>query len=242
MMPNLAPKTWLMIGAGTTLALGGLLISIKGRPAFMMNMSRKGIEHLITREGVRYQVYDDATGGIIGSYEEASGYPTIGVGHLIPADQYETFRPYLSGGKELTKGQVRRLLRKDLPRYEPKKMGLREPITQEMFDSLTHMAFNVGPNASAVKRTVEAINNKDWEGASEAIRSGPTTSKGRTVPSLIERRNLEADWFLRGGEPSALAPITPFIWIAMGVVVIGSIYEATVSKVGKRLPMMKMVA
>ena len=51
-----------------------------------MRMSDDGIQRLIKSEGVRYQVYDDRGGAIISAYEDARGYPTIGVGHLIRSD------------------------------------------------------------------------------------------------------------------------------------------------------------
>ena len=48
-----------------------------------MRMSTDGLKELIKSEGVRYQVYDDASGRTLFSYSDAIRYPTIGVGHLI---------------------------------------------------------------------------------------------------------------------------------------------------------------
>ena len=170
-------------------------------------MSRKGIDWLIRSEGVRYQVYDDRGGGIISSYESARGYPTIGVGHLIRSDKDKArFEKYLGGREEMTHEQVVDLLREDLPKYEkPIQDRVTEPLTQEMFDALVHLTFNVGGGSYAVKNAIKAVNEKDYEGAAEAIRSGPKSSKGVELAGLVKRRNKEADYFLSGGLPTGIA-------------------------------------
>ena len=170
-------------------------------------MSRKGIDWLIQSEGVRYQVYDDRGGGIIPSYESANGYPTIGVGHLIRSgSDKQRFEKYLGGREEMTHDQVIDLLREDLPKYEkPAQEKTTEPITQEMFDAIVHHTFNVGGGAKSVKNTINAINQKDYEGAAEALRQGATHSKGVKLSGLVKRRNKEADWFMSGGLPTGIA-------------------------------------
>ena len=51
---------------------------------------------------------------------------------------------------------------------------------------------------------LEAINNEDYQAASDAIRSGPQSSKGVKMAGLVKRRNEEADWFLSGGLPTGI--------------------------------------
>jgi len=197
-----------------------------------MKFSRKGKELLIKSEGAVPKVYDDAAStsekraGLV-SYESSIGYPTIGVGHLIyhpriGVDQRERFRKYLRGGETMTENQMIRLLDEDLPKYvKPIKDAIKVPVTQEMFDALVHMAFNVGPNSYAIRDAVAFVNEKDWQSAAEAIRNGPKTSKGKVLPGLVKRRNMEADWFLSGGEPNALSVVQAGLGNLQGI---GSVF------------------
>ncbi len=174
-----------------------------------MRMSTDGLKELIKSEGVRYQVYDDANGRTLYSYSDAIRYPTIGVGHLIykpnGKDERERFKAYLGGGKSMSEKQVMDLLREDLPKYEdPVAQKIQKPVTKQMFDALVSLAFNAGPNARAIKNAIAAINNEDYQGASDAIRNGPKTSGGTLVQGLVKRRNEEADWFLSGGLPTGI--------------------------------------
>ena len=174
-----------------------------------MRMSKDGLKKLIKSEGVRYQVYDDANGRVISSYSQAIRYPTIGVGHLIyrpgVVDQRDRFEKYLGGRQSMSEKQVMDLLREDLPKYEdPVSAKIEKPVTNEMFDALVSLAFNAGPNARAVKNAIAAINNEDYQTASDAIRNGPKTSGGELVQGLVKRRNEEADWFLSGGLPTGV--------------------------------------
>lgn len=174
-----------------------------------MRMSTDGLRRLIKSEGVRYQVYDDANGRVISSYSQAIRYPTIGVGHLIyrpgVVDQRSRFEKYLGGRQSMTENQVMDLLQEDLPKYEdPVSSKIEKPVTAEMFDALVSLAFNAGPNSKSVLNAIAAINNEDYQGASDAIRNGPKTSGGELVQGLVKRRNEEADWFLSGGLPTGV--------------------------------------
>jgi GH24 family phage-related lysozyme (muramidase) len=79
--------------------------------------SDEGLQELIQTEGVRYQVYDDATGKTVSSYSQVRGYPTIGVGHLIKDKERSQFSQFLGGRQKMSKNQVFRLLKHDVPRY-----------------------------------------------------------------------------------------------------------------------------
>lgn len=172
-----------------------------------MRMSNEGLKLLIKSEGVRHQVYDDRTGKVVSSYEMVQGYPTIGVGHLIRGEAAKSeWAEYLGGRKTLSESQVMSLLRKDVKKFEdPLNIAIQVPITQSMFDALVHLSFNVGKNARSVKNAVAAVNQKQWQQAAQAIASGPSTSKGREIPSLARRRAKEAAWFLAEGTPNPLS-------------------------------------
>jgi GH24 family phage-related lysozyme (muramidase) len=166
--------------------------------------SDAGLEEIIKSEGIYYQVYDDATGKVVSSYEEVKGFPTIGVGHLIKDKERSTFAEFLGGRKKMSKSQVFQLFKSDMPKYsKPIADRLKEPVTQSMFDALVSLAFNAGTNAKSLKAAIAAINNKDYKQAAQEILNGPTTSKGRKLKGLVKRREREASLFLKEGTPGA---------------------------------------
>ena len=189
-------------------------------------ISDEGLKELIKTEGVRYQVYDDRTGKPVSSYSDVRGYPTIGVGHLIKDRERSYFSKYLKGRSSLSKSQVFKLLRQDVPKYtDPLLKKIEKPITQSMLDALVSLAYNTGPNSRSVKNSIARINQKDYKGAAQAILDGPTTSKGRTLKGLVKRRKAEYEWFLKDGEPGSLLQ-RMFFWtgitaatVALGVTV-----------------------
>ena len=162
-----------------------------------LDVSQNGLKKLKDWEGVRFSVYDDKGGKLVSSYEEVRGYPTIGIGHLIGAGEKEKYRQYIKPGK-MTEQQVLELKKVDVPRYtKVYKKNIKQPITQNMFDAIVSLAFNTGPGSSTVKKIIEAINNKDYNGAADALRNGPQTSKGQKMAGLVRRRKEEAELFLK---------------------------------------------
>lgn len=197
-----------------------------------MKMSREGLAELVRSEGSRAQVYDDKNGRTIASFSEAQGYPTIGVGHLITPSQYSRFERYLAGREAMSQSQIQDLLSEDLPKYEkPVSDAIQVTVTPQMFDALVSLAFNAGPNSYAVKNAIKEINQKNWEGAAQAIADGPKTSKGVLVQGLVKRRANEAQWFLSGGTPttktaiiqtglSAFQSVPNWVWWTSGGVIL----------------------
>tara|TARA_Y100000034_G_scaffold31184_1_gene38153 strand:+ start:1398 stop:2054 length:657 start_codon:yes stop_codon:yes gene_type:complete len=164
-----------------------------------------GSEFLTAGEGFRAQVYDDKDGTIISSYEESVGTPTIGYGlALQTAELREKFRKYLGGGKTLSKSKGLSLFKDTVQNYiDGVNEKLMAPVTQSMMNSLTSYAYNVGVNSSFLKRAINSLNEGDYIGASDVIRSGPYTGAGiGYMAGLERRRNKEADLFLEDGLPS----------------------------------------
>ena len=170
-------------------------------------MSKSGLQKLIGSEAIRTQVYDDATGQTISSYEQSIGGPTIGIGHLIRPNEYERFEAYLGGRKHMSERQVMNLFEEDVAKHtEPWIKKIKTPVTQSMVDALVSLAFNAGVNSSALRKAIDAINKRDYQGASDAIRNGPKTNArtGQVVSGLVRRRNEEADMFLEDGLPKGI--------------------------------------
>jgi GH24 family phage-related lysozyme (muramidase) len=182
-------------------------------------------------EGAIPYVYDDQGGRYpparLTSFTAVKGFPTIGVGHRIYAAEQAHFAPYLAGGEDLPSEQINALLREDIEQRVAKTLRpkIQRPISQSMWDALVLQAFNTGPNTSAMSRTVAAINAGDYDAAVDALASGATTSKGKTLEGLVRRRQAEVQLFLRGLEEDVVELVTqPWVWaLAGGFTLVGAI-------------------
>jgi GH24 family phage-related lysozyme (muramidase) len=162
-----------------------------------LKISKKGLLDLIKREGSVRSVYDDETGDNISLYGEAQGNPTIGVGHLIKNNERDFYSIYLDGKSKLGDEQIQSILMKDLsPRENTLNRLLKNQITQNMFDSLLSLMFNAGSGNRYFVKAIEETNKSNYDIASEVIRSGPTTTNGKSLDSLVDRRNDEANIYL----------------------------------------------
>lgn len=103
-----------------------------------METSENGIDFIKSHEGLRLTQYLDQ-----------AGLPTIGYGHLIKPN--ESF--YL--GRTITEQEAEDLLVMDLKRAETAvEMGIFVPLTQNQFDALVSLVFNIGSgnfNSSTLK-------------------------------------------------------------------------------------------
>lgn len=168
-----------------------------------ITVDERGLEFLKRYEGTRFQVYDDGNSKTISTYEEAKGYPTIGIGHLIGAGEKPFYSTYLGGREKMTLDQVHKLKQKDMLRFtNPLNERLKEPVTQNMFNGMIALGFNTGMNGPTIKKAIALVNTKDYEGAAKAIENGTNTSKGKVLDGLTKRRKAEADLF-REGMPSS---------------------------------------
>jgi lysozyme len=140
-----------------------------------MQSSQRGIDLIKSFEGLRLKAYRDAVGIL-----------TIGYGHT---------------GREVTDGlaisqmQAEDLLRGDLMRFED---GVRQhagAATQNQFDAMVSLAFNVGVTAFANSTLVRKHRGRDFDGAADEFlrwnRAG-----GRPLPGLIRRRQAERRLYL----------------------------------------------
>lgn len=90
-----------------------------------MQMSPRGLQALIQREGSRLQAYPDTR-----------GIPTIGVGHTGPEVHL---------GLSWTETQVQEALAKDIAWAEAEvNRCVTVPMTQNQFDALVSFTFNIG--------------------------------------------------------------------------------------------------
>lgn len=119
------------------------------------------------------------------AYKDSKGLPTIGVGHLIKADEAHLL------AATLTDDQVEDLLRSDL-RWcsEAVESSVKVPLQQAQFDALYSLCFNIGATAFKNSTVVKRINANDLQGAADAI------LMWNKPAVLVNRRKRERDLFL----------------------------------------------
>lgn len=132
-------------------------------------------------------------------YQDGVGVWTIGYGST-----------YLKDGSRVTASTppINETQGDELMRYKLRndfesavKSAVRVPITQSMYDSLVHLAYNVGPGGLRSFVTESGLNSGDYEKAAEymlnyRVRPGTNVERG-----LRNRRQFEKSYFLRDGVP-----------------------------------------
>lgn len=140
----------------------------------IMAIAKSTLDFITKEEGARNKAYKDSR-----------GLWSIGVGHLIKADEQHLITA------TLTDEQVQELLRSDL-RWcsEAVESSVRVPLQQNQFDALYSLCFNIGETNFKKSTVVKKINDNDMQGAAEAI------LMWSKQPELLPRRKREKALFL----------------------------------------------
>jgi len=119
------------------------------------------------------------------AYKDSKGLWTIGVGHLIKESEQHLINT------TLTDEQVKELHRSDL-RWcsEAVESSVRVSLTQNQFDALYSLCFNIGETNFRKSTVVKKINENDLKGAADAI------LMWNKPEVLINRRKRERALFL----------------------------------------------
>ena len=142
----------------------------------IMAIAQSTLAFIVKEEGARNKAYKDSKGLL-----------TIGVGHLIKADE-----PHLKDAT-LTDEQVEELLRSDL-RWcsEAVESAVKVPLQQNQMDALYSLCFNIGETNFRKSTVVKKINENDLKGAADAILMW-------NKPAVLQkRRERERALFLNG--------------------------------------------
>jgi lysozyme len=142
-----------------------------------MKTSERGLQFIKQFETLQLKAYRDPV-----------GVWTIGWGHT---PSYP--------GQRITEEQAEALFRADIERFE-KAVGeaVKVPITQDQFDALVSLAYNIGIRALARSTLVEKLNAGDVEGAAEEFKRWVYGRKGgrmEQLPGLVRRREAESRLF-----------------------------------------------
>jgi lysozyme len=140
----------------------------------IMAIAKSTLAFITKEEGARNKAYKDS-----------KGLWTIGVGHLIKSDEQHLINA------TLTDEQVEELLRSDLKWCsEAVESSVRVPLSQNQFDALYSLCFNIGGTAFKNSTVVKRINAGDLKGAADAI------EMWNKPAVLINRRKREKALFL----------------------------------------------
>jgi lysozyme len=119
----------------------------------IMAIAKSTLSFITKEEGYRNRAYKDS-----------KGLWTIGVGHLIKADEQHLLTA------TLTDQQVEDLLKSDLKWCsEAVENSVKVPLTQPQFDALYSLCFNIGETAFKKSTVVRKLNENDLKGAADAI-------------------------------------------------------------------------
>ena len=140
----------------------------------IMAIAKSTLDFITKEEGARNKAYKDS-----------KGLWTIGVGHLIKADEQNLITA------TLTDEQVEDLLRSDLKWCsEAVETSVKVPLQQHQFDALYSLCFNIGGTNFAKSTVVKKINENDLQGAADAI------LMWNKPEVLVNRRKRERALFL----------------------------------------------
>lgn len=160
-------------------------------------MSKAGAIALIYRERSRTKIYDRRN-------------PTIGIGHLLTPIEKKTGIIYVKDeagrsvkifpNQGLTKRQIELLFLQDIDvRAQELNSYLKVSTTQEQFDALMFLSFNIGTTAFQKSRVCAAINRgANSEQIAAIWKESFLTANGIPNRELIDRRNDEATFWLTG--------------------------------------------
>jgi len=144
------------------------------------------------------------------AYDIGDGHITIGYGHAAPIKiskykigdkitEKEAIKLFLADIKEAEDG-VKRMLK------NWKKQNIDVKITQNMFDSMVSMAYNMGISGFVKTEFVSFLKNKKYEEAAERIKTTRITAKVKNdkgeyvkikMPGLVDRRMTEYKLFIK---------------------------------------------
>lgn len=166
-----------------------------------MQISNKGLEWLKSKENKvldkngRHVIYDDATGKPVAAGAPLPKGATIGYGHLI--------KPGEDFSKGLSDEEAKELYRHDIAIAEDiVKNNIDVPLSQQQFDGLVSLAYNIGAGNFSSSTIVKYINNPDYNSKTYSTPEKAWKAWNKTnhkiSQGLINRRNSEWNIFENG--------------------------------------------
>lgn len=119
--------------------------------------------------------------------------------YKCPADVwtigYGSTGPHVKQGMTITEAQADKLLQDDLDRFEASVAKHAPNASQNQFDAMVSLAFNIGTGAFEKSTLLRKFVAGDTAGAAEAFRQW-VNAGGRKLEGLVRRREAERKLFL----------------------------------------------
>ena len=88
------------------------------------------------------------------------------------------------------------------------KRNVRALITQQMYDAMVSLSYNIGTGGFGRSTVVAEINRQNYEASASAFNMW-NKSAGNVLPALVRRRRAEEQFFLSGGIPNGSGDTVP---------------------------------
>lgn len=153
---------------------------------------------------------------------------TIGWGHT------HTTKP----GMVINEAQAQALFERDTAWVEAAlKKYVKVPLTQNQYDALASLVFNIGEGAFAKSTLLRKLNAKDYEGAANEFPRW-NKQKGKVLRGLVRRRAEEMEYFLKptGGVAKKVDAPKPMKPLTTSKETLGGLLVALLGSVGVALP------
>lgn len=147
------------------------------------------------------QLIKEFEGEILKVYLDPIGLPTLGVGHLLTQAEKAKYPVGTVISKELSD----EFLQKDLERFEKLVSELAPLATQNQFDAMVSLAFNIGEgkfnprtktyNGFRGSSVLRYHNRKDHPAAADSFLLW-NKAGGKVIKGLIRRRKAEKELYL----------------------------------------------
>ena len=161
-----------------------------------MRLSAKGLQRLISEEGLRLDPYNDS-----------AGHATVGVGHLIHFGRVTAADE--ARFKHFTKADAIALLAEDVrPREQFVERVVTVKLNQNEFDALVSLVFNIGTGAFASSTVLRRLNAGARREAADAFLLFVIGGAG-----LRNRRRRERELFLTEADAFAAFTASERRWI-----------------------------
>jgi len=163
------------------------------KTAKIYNLSTKAVELLQGIETLATKPYDDQTALDITAWVKGA---TIGYGHLISKSDWPKYKD------GFTKDDALKLFNADLsPFVAVVKSKVKASITQNEFDAMTILAFNIGVKGFSDSSVLKIVNDPGTKTTFKSLESAWKAwnkSDGRINKGLTNRRNAEWNIYSKG--------------------------------------------
>lgn len=157
------------------------------------SLSVDGEDLLKSIEALALQPYDDQTGKPITQWVKGA---TIGYGHLISKSEWDLYK------NGITEAQAEALFDADLAPYVATvNEAITVTVTQQQFDAMVVLAFNIGRGGFAGSSVVKLVNDPNADTPFDSLEDAWKSwnkSQGVVNQGLINRRNAEWNMYARG--------------------------------------------